>query len=377
MGSKSWVSDASASVADLGVLIPLVAALSVGNGLDAATALVGVGCLYLVSGLYFRLPVPVQPIKAAAAVAIGRDLPTETIAAAAVMLGALMVVLAITGAAARLDRVFSAPVVRGLQLGVGLILLRTALGLASTPGAVTTAILVAAVLVIAARQRPPLPVVLPVFALGTALAAAANGAPSLEFSLWTPTSPLDDIDAGIVLSAFVLLVVPQVPLTIGNAVVAVDDLERRYYAADAHRSSPTRFALSTGIANLVAGTIGAMPMCHGSGGLTAHFRAGARSFRMNIVIGSSLLVLGLFLGPAALALLALIPLSLLAGALAFTGLFHASLVASLRGADAVTAASIGLVGLVTTNLTLALAVGLVVERVMRGGGARLTAAEAG
>jgi sulfate permease, SulP family len=362
---KRWLGDASGAVADIGVLVPISAALILGNGLDAATVFVGAGLLYLVAGLYFRVPVPVQPIKAAAAIAIARQLPPETIAAAGMVLGALLVILGATGAARHLARVFTPPIIRGLQLGVGLILLKTALDLA-TPGegrvGVLVAVGIAVALAGAARWREPVPLAL-LLVIGGGIVAVIAGAglPGMEMQVWVPQLEAGAFDLSVLATAFTLLVIPQIPLTFGNAVIAVVDLEHRYFPESSARVNPLRVSLSAGAANMTVGALGGMPMCHGSGGLTAHYRAGARTFHMNIVIGVALLILGVFFGPVAVAVLALIPVAVLAGLLAFTGLFHSSLVASLRGLDLVVASAMGVIGLLTTNLALALGVGLVLH----------------
>lgn len=357
--------DASGAVADLGVFVPISAALILGNGLDTATVLVGAGVLYLVAGLYFRVPVPVQPIKAAAAIAIARQLPPETIAAAGMTLGALLVILGVTGAARHLARVFAPPIIRGLQLGIGLILIKTALDLAApTEGltGVVVAVVIAVALTVGARWREPVPVAL-LLVVGAGVVAVLGGArlPGLELQVWSPELATGAFDLSVYASAFTLLVIPQIPLTFGNAVIAVVDLEHRYFPENSARVDPLRVSLSSGVANIVVGAVGGMPMCHGSGGLTAHFRAGARTFRMNVLLGAALVTLGAFFGPTALALLALIPAAVLAGFLAFTGLFHSSLVASLRGLDLFVAITMGVIGLLTSNLAFALGVGLVLH----------------
>ena len=361
---RGWLQDASGSVADLGVLAPIAVALILGNGLDAGTVLVGAGGLYLVAGLYFRVPVPVQPIKAAAAIAIARGLSPETIGAAGIALGILLVILAATGAARALARVFALPLVRGLQLGVGLILVRTAIELAGSEGRVGPVLIaacVAAALVVASRTRPSLPLAL-VLVVGSAIwAALATGvAPGIEVALWQPNLNTGALDLSVVASALVLLVVPQIPLTFGNAVVAVVDLEHRYFPLNARKVTPAAVSYSSGLANVGVGLLGGMPMCHGSGGLTAHYRAGARTHRMNAVIGGVLVTLGLFFGTTAIGIIGLIPVTVLAGSLAFTGCFHASLAASLRESDLAIALLMGTIGLLTTNLAIALLVGVAV-----------------
>ena len=352
--------DASGSVADLGVLLPLLAALVLHNGLDVSTALVGVGALYVAAGLVFRVPVPVQPIKAAAAIAIAQHLDVSVLAAAGLCLGVLLLVLAATGAADLLSRIFTAPVVRGLQLAVGLLLLKSAVHLKGVDGHLTVLLLaavIAAGLVAAAPRRAP--AALLVLAAGLAYGAATHGGlPTASVHTWQPQLSTASLRPSVLLQALVVLVLPQVPLTFGNAVVALTDLEKSYFGGSARRVTPRTVSLSCGAANVAVGLLGGMPMCHGSGGLTAHYRAGARTWRMGLWIGLPLLVGGLAFGPTALALLGLIPVAVLAGLLAFTGVCHAALIADLRGYRLAVGLLVGLVGGLTGNLALALLVGL-------------------
>jgi hypothetical protein len=354
--------DASGSLADLGVLLPISAALILGNGLDAGTVLVGVGALYLAAGLYFRVPVPVQPIKAAAAIAIARGLPPETIGAAGIVLGGALVLLGVTGLSRVVGRAFSVPIVRGLQLGVGLILMKAAIDLAG-PAAGAVGMIVAGAIAVALTvgtlARTPVPIALIAIAGAALFTLVTSGSvPEMEAALWRPELHSGAFEPAVLLSALTLLVIPQIPLTFGNAVVAVVDLEHHYFPRAAGNVTPTRISISCGLANMAAGMLGGMPMCHGSGGLTAHYRAGARTFRMNLVIGVACLTLGLFFGPAALGILSLIPLAVLAGFLGFTGLFHSWLASSLRGFDLLVAVIMGVIGLLTTNLAIGLAAGM-------------------
>jgi hypothetical protein len=349
-------------VADLGVLVPIATALIVKNGLDAGTVLVGAGALYCAAGFYFRVPVPVQPIKAAAAIAIARDLPPATIAAAGLLLGLILVALSTTGTARLVSRLFTQPVVRGLQLGVGLLLVKSAVDLPSPPVSAATwavAALAAVLLVIAARTRQwPLALAIVVGGVLWSLATSARTV-ALRPDLWDPSLARDVFRPSVLWSAFTLLVIPQIPLTFGNAVVALTDLEHRYFGKSAERVNPVSVSLSCGLGNLVIGSIGGMPLCHGSGGLTAHYRSGARSHRMNLLIGVPLLILGLGFGATALSALQLIPVAALVGLLAFTGVMHALLVVDLRGYDLAVAVAMGAVGLWTSNLAVSLALGLV------------------
>ncbi len=356
-------------MADLGVLVPLAAALILVNGLGAGAVLLGAGLLVLASGVAFRVPFPVQPLKALTAVAVAERLAPEVIHAAGLEIGAFLLLLSIRGVADAIARVFTLPVVRALQFGVGVLLVIAAVRLVADPP-----------VVFAGTPPSPWPVVLAVAAFvavswearrrryGLALAVLAAGVaaawvvagptlhgPSLEVPALTfpPAAAFG--------SAFVLLVIPQLPLTFGNAVVAVDDLAHRYFGPVGRRVSPSRVCVSCGLGNVVAGVIGGMPMCHGAGGLTAHVRLGARTAGMNLVLGSAFVVLGLFFAPQVPVILGLLPVWALAAFLAYAGLRHALLVADLRGGALALAVAAGIAGAAIGNLAVTAGAALLVE----------------
>ena len=351
---RRLMGNASGAVADLGVMIPIAAALVIRNGFDPGTILVGAGALYVVAGLLFRVPVPVQPIKAAAAIALARDLDPAVLSVAGIILGVVLLILGITGASNYVTRIFSTPIVRGLQLGVGLILLDTALQLIESQSELLVVTAIAAALLVGARR---VPVALIVVAGGVAYSLIQGSTVDPQLGIWEPGA-IGRLDVATFASALVLLVVPQLPLTFGNAVAAVVDLERKFFGERAKRVTPRAVSISCGLANVAVGSLGGMPMCHGSNGLTAHHRAGARTYAMNIMIGMSLLALGLFAGSFAFDVLALIPMSVLAGLLAFTGLNHGALVLDQRGFELGVSVAMGIIGFATSNLALALGLGL-------------------
>lgn len=362
---RRLLGDASGSVADLGVLVPITGALVVHNGVDASAVLVSLGVLYVTAGLYFGVPVPVQPVKAASAIAIARGLPPEALSHAALILGIVLATAAATGISTRLARWFTPSLIRGLQLGVGVMLVGAAGNLvAADGGAVVAAVLVcAAAAAGAAAHAHGVPFALVAVAAGVAvsLAGVGLGLPGPSPAMPSPAG----FDAGILWTAFILLVIPQIPLTFGNAVVAVVDLERRYYGSRAERVTPRAISASAGIANVVSAVFGGIPMCHGSNGLTAHYRAGATTRSMNLMIGSALVVIGVVFADEALALLAVIPLPVLATLLAFTGFAHSALVVDRRGVDLLVSLAVATAGVLTANLAVGLAAGAALEAVRR------------
>ena len=358
--------DVSGAVADLGVFVPLAAALMLVNGLAPAPLLIMAGLLSLAAGLWFRVPFPVQPLKALTALAVAQRLKPELIHAAGLLIGLILVLLSVTGLADRVATLFTRPVIRALQLAVGVLLVVSAWKLAiappplfaGAPPAGWTLALAAATAVLAgvAVWRRWYAAAALVLAAGIAAAWVAGqpvlGPPALRLPAFALPSP------GLWATAFVLLVVPQLPLTYGNAVVGMADLARERFPA-ATRVRAGAVALSCGLGNVAAALLGGMPMCHGSSGFTAHVRLGARSAAMNVLLGGTLLTLGLVFSEQVLVLFGLLPVWALAGFLAYAGVRHALLVLDLRGRALVWASVAALAGILTGNLawTTALALG--------------------
>ncbi|MGH2591745.1 MAG: putative sulfate/molybdate transporter [Actinomycetota bacterium] len=370
---RTTLGDAAGAVADLGVFVPLASALILVNGLDAGAVFVCAGLFVVVSGLAFAIPFPAQPLKALTAVAVAGGLSPDVIHAAGLELAAFLLLLSIGHVADAVARVFVKPVVRALQLGVGALLVLTAIRLVVEPPEV-----------FAGTPASPWPVVLGAGAFaGVALAAHRRryGAALLLFAggvvatvatispdLGGPSFRLPDLElpsAGAFGTAFLLLVVPQFPLTFGNAVVAVNDLAHEYFGPAAHRVTPARVCLSAGVGNLVSALLGGMPMCHGAGGLTAHVRLGARSSAMNILLGAAFLALGLFFAAQVPAILGLLPIWVLAAFLAYAGLRHAWLVTDLRGSSLAIAVGAGMLGAWLGNLAVTAGTALVLAHAVR------------
>lgn len=368
-GFRIGVGEAAGAVADLGVLVPLAAALILVNGLDAGAVLLCAGLLYLGAGLWFRVPFPVQPLKALTAIAVAEGIRPGVILAGGLELGALLLLLSIGGAAAAVARPFTKPVIRGLQLGVGILLGIAAVKLVVDPPDVFTgvppspwpALLASGTLLGVAwtARRHRHWATLTILAVGI-VATAAVARPDLGGPvLRVPSIGLPEASAFG--TAFWLLVIPQFPLTFGNAVVAVNDLAHEYFGPAARRVSPARICVSDGLANVASGLLGGMPMCHGAGGLTAHVRLGARTAGMNLLLGGAFLLLGLFFAAQVPVLLGLLPVWVLAAFLAYAGFRHAWLVSDLRGAPLAIAAVSGFLGAFLGNLAVTASLALLAD----------------
>ncbi|MBI4898721.1 MAG: hypothetical protein HY827_10200 [Actinobacteria bacterium] len=349
--------------ADIGVLVPIATALIIKNGLSATAVLLPAALLYLIGAAVYRLPMPVQPLKAFGAIAIAKGLGSDEIAAGAMIMGVVFLVLGRAGLIDAAARLFPRPLIRGVQLTVGLLFLKIAWGLvADAPKsfvdhtAEPTTLVVLALVVLAAAfalRKRSVSLVLVSVAIVVALVRAGD-----ELAFGPSAIALPGFDAATFWTAFTVLALPQIPLTFANSTVATSDAARTYFGARAANVRPGRLATTLGVANIFSGAIGGMPVCHGAGGLTAHYSFGARTAGAPVAIGMTLLVLAVGLGASLAAVLAAFPLAILAGMLGAAGVLHIGLLRDLRGVREWSLALIvGAIGF-AFNLAPALAVGL-------------------
>lgn len=364
----SRAQEVAGAFGDVGVFLPLALALVAINGLDPTLVFGLAGLYYLASGWFYRLPVPVQPFKAVSAIAIAGHLSPGAIHAAALFMGAGLLALSWGRLPALIERLFAPPVVRGIQLGLGLILLSSGVGLTQRDprlpgeGWLPYAVVAAGVIGVALLQRQRrVPGLLLVAAAGLAWGSATLPAamPPLAFGpvLALPSLPTaNDLATGLL-----VLALPQLPLTLGNSVVSTVDVAREYFGPRAARVTPANLLRDMGLTNLAAGLAGGIPMCHGAGGMTAHYRFGARTAAAAGIAGVFYLALGIGFGAAAPAFLALFPATALGVLVGYVGWQHLLLVRRLTRRDEwAIALAIGALTLVTGSLALAFGVGLAI-----------------
>ncbi|MFQ5645665.1 MAG: putative sulfate/molybdate transporter [bacterium] len=362
------LSELSGSLADLGVLMPIAVSLIMLNKLNPTAVFLGVGLLYFLGGWYFRIPVPVQPLKAMAVIALTIGASPALIAAAGMEMGLFLLLLSLTGLIDRIAAWFSRPIIRGIQLSVGVLLVKKGLNLILAPSGNNpgswislSGALVTLVLLIAWGENRRFPAVLAALLLGGLFGVLGPGAGLIKHAQtgWVPLTPvlpsMNDF-----LTGFWLLLIPQIPLTLGNAVVATADTARQYFGDRAEKVTPKGLSVSLGAANLIIGFFGGMPACHGSGGLTAHYRFGARTGGSGIILGTVLITLALVFGEGSLAILNLIPPAVLGMLLMIVGIEHAALISDMAGSRAqmVVALIVASLSLATGNLAVGFLAGL-------------------
>ena len=299
------VRELSGALGDLGTLLPLTLGAITVAGLAPTPVLLGFGLFYVATAIYYRLPIPVQPMKVVVAVMLTTEISSEALASSGVLIGLTLLVLGLTGWITWLARLVPQSVLAGLQLGLGL-----ALGLVSfelmASAPVIAAVTVACLLALFLLPRFPSALIALVAAM---ILGQLLGAPGVELAyeasaaIGLPSLP----SFAEVEHAFSVLVLPQLSLTFTNAVLLTALVASDYFDDRAAHVTPARLSLTSGLANLLLTPFGALPMCHGAGGLAAHYRFGARSGAAPLCLGLLLIALALFPGGGGLAALAAIP----------------------------------------------------------------------
>jgi MFS superfamily sulfate permease-like transporter len=336
------------ALGDSVTVLPVVVAVAALTDLSLARLLLGFAAFQVVWGLYYGLPVSVEPMKALAALVIAGGLGTEGLVVAGLAAGAVLVALGATDTLARVEAFVGRPVVRGVQLAVGLVLLETSVQLSlDGPVYALAALAVVGASVAAGRRRVS---ALLVLALGVGVALATTGVPTPRIPALEVTLPTA---AGVTASA-AGATAAQLAMTVGNAAVATSLLLSDYYDADI---SADDLATSMGVMNLLALPFGAMPMCHGSGGVAGKYAFGARTAGSNLLLGA-------LFGVAAVVgvgVVAAFPLAMLGVILAVVAVELCR--TGLDTENLPLAVGVGLLGLVT-NIGVAFVVGVAVHRIL-------------
>ena len=348
---------------DIGTDLPLLIALIATCGLDAASVCIVFGLLQIAMGVVYGIPMPVQPLKAMAAIMLAQRLSAGTLAGGGLVIGAAMLFLTATGLLDWLVRIVPKEVVRGIQLGLGATLATLALkdyaGAHGAAGYLLAAGSLVALLVFRRQQRVPAPLI--VMGLGVIYAATlelhvAELGSLVGFRLpvlHAPTS--QDLMQGAL-----LLALPQLPLSLGNSVIATSQATHDLFPERA--VSVRKIGFTYGVMNLIAPWFGGVPACHGCGGLVGFHGFGARTGGAPVIYGALYIVLGLFFAPGFAEVVHVFPMPVLGVVLLFEAVGLMMLVrdvaaerSSLWVALAVAAAIIGLpygyvVGLVAGTL---------------------------
>lgn len=306
---------------DIGTDLPLLAGMVLLCGFDAAGVLIFFGAAQLFSACVYGIPMPVQPLKVVAALAIAQQLPAGLIQGAGLSVGIIMLALVLTGMVSRLNAIIPGPVILGLQFGLGLKLIQVAAGYAGSEGLWGMLLaLIGGLLVILLRNNRRCPPALLVIGLGMLYAMAAGVLVPGDL-LGNAGFVLPSLQApvrGDVLQGFLLLGIAQIPISLGNSIFATGQIAADLYP---DRSAPIRkIGLTYALMNLISPFFGGIPVCHGSGGMLGMHFFGARTGGAPFIYGMFFLLAGLCFSGAFASMVHAFPLPVLGVLLFFEGL---------------------------------------------------------
>lgn len=309
----------SGAFGDIGTDFPLIVAMVLAADLHAPSVLIMFGLMQIATGLLYKIPMPAQPLKAMATLVIAQQLDGGLLFGAGLAIGVVMLGLSLTGALDGLAKLIPKVVIRGLQLGLGITLallaLKQYIPADGLNGYLLAVLAFALILWLMGNKKYPAAIVVIVLGVLYALLFNLNvhdlsQAIGLNLPQWNLPSR-DDIMKG-----FFLLALPQIPLSLGNSVLAT-----RQVAADLfpERKPLTikKIGLSYSLMNLINPFFSGIPTCHGAGGMVGHYTFGGRTGGSAIIYGLLYLVLGLFFGENFQSIIQVFPLPVLGVILLF------------------------------------------------------------
>jgi len=317
---------------DLGTLIPFVVGYITLNKMDPLGILVAFGLFKIFVGLYFRTPIPIQPMKAIGGMAIAHP---ETIThgmiwGSGIFTGLFWLLMGLTGAITWIEKVTTKPVVRGIMLGLGLSFVAEGLGMMREAPFVAIGGVVLTLLLLNSRR---LPAMLCLLAYGIIMAFVQKPELLQDLSrvsihLRFPELTFGRMSWQDLLAGFVILGLPQAPLTLGNAIIGTVAENNQHFPA--RKVTAKTISIDHGVMNFVSVFLGGIPLCHGAGGMAGHIRFGARTGGALVILGLIVLLTGLFLSDSVSLLFQVFPRSILGVILFFAGVELALVVKDIK-----------------------------------------------
>ncbi|MGE5317928.1 MAG: putative sulfate/molybdate transporter [Chloroflexota bacterium] len=312
----------SGAFGDIGTDLPLIVGMILASGLNSANVLIAYGMMHILTAFIYGIPMPVQPLKAVAMIVIAQKISPGVIYGGGLAIGAVMLLLTVTGLVDLIARYIPRVVVRGIQFGLGIQLSMIALKeyvLSDSINGIFIAIIafVITLLLMGNRKYPPAIFVI-LIGIGYSLFAhfdilstvkpVTATLPHLYVPQWTD-----------ILTGFLILALPQIPLSIGNSIIATNRIAADLFPEKKITIKKISFTYS--IINLINPFLGGIPTCHGSGGMAGHYAFGARTGGSVLIYGSLFLLLGLFFSNSFQAVVQIFPLPVLGVILLFEGLW--------------------------------------------------------
>jgi hypothetical protein len=325
-GNKYNRMEFAGAFGDLGTFIPFVVGYITINKMDPLGILLSFGLFKIFAGLYFKTPMPIQPMKAIGGAAIANpELVTHgMIWGSGIFTGLLWLIMGLSGAIDILARITKKPVVIGIMLGLGFSFIYDGIKMIAAEPIIG---IIGVVITFLFLTNTRFPAMLLLLLFGIAVSFIRN--PELFSELMKtgmhlrlPEFGILNIDREGMIKGILMLGIPQIPLTLGNAIIAITAENNRLFPK--RKVKERTIAIDHGFMNIFSTTIGGVPLCHGAGGMAGHVRFGAKTGGALVILGVMLVIIGLFFSDSVAVLFNIFPAGILGVILCFAGLELAS-----------------------------------------------------
>ena len=328
---RRWIrfdrNELAGAFGDIGTDLPLVVGMILAARLDVASVLVMFGAMQILTGIFYGMPMPAQPLKAVAVLVIatqtaGQKITPEILYGGGLAIGLTMLLLTVTGLVDWLGKIIPKTVVRGIQFGLGLQLASLALKdyvpKDGAPGFWLAGAAFAIAILLYGNRKFPAAIFLillgGIYAIVLTKLNLFAAAQSVGLNFPKVHVPkVDDVKTG-----FLLLALAQIPLSIGNSILAARQTAQDLFPDRA--PGLKKISLTYSLMNLLNPFFSGVPTCHGSGGLAGHYAFGARTGGSVVIYGTLYLVLGFFFSHGFENVIQVFPLPILGVILLFEGL---------------------------------------------------------
>lgn len=313
---RATVENILGAFGDAAILFPLIAVLTQKSGFSGTMLFATSAVAYVVAGFLFRIPMSVQPLKSIAIAGVALGASFNEVRMSAALLGVVCLLCIVLKADRFADRV-PRPIIQSVQFGLGCLLILQGGAMIDPQGGATYYLINVALITLMYFG--------PRFIAFPFLGLLATGS-----VIWGLIFPEAHAPSAVALtdafrwSMVAAIILPQIALTFSNSVLGTHDVAKHYFGERAKHVTVRNLLASIGIGNILTGWLGGLPFCHGSGGLTAHVRGGARFWWMNLVIAGVLGALALAQAHTGTGMVTL-PKSMMLALLITTGVFHLEL----------------------------------------------------
>ena len=352
---------------DVGTLIPFVVAYITIVKMPPLGLLFMFGIMLIASGLYYRTPIPIQPMKAIGAAAIAGGISPAALYGSGLTTGLFWLLAGVTGILRPIAKLATKPVVRGIMLGLGLTFMVDGVHRMTTAPVLAGLALVVTYLLL---TNPKVPAMFILLMIGVVSAVIMNPQilselAKIHIGFNMPIFSLPMITWNDLVTGTLLFTLPQIPLTLGNAVIAITAENNEHFPD--RPVTEKKIAISQGIMNLVAPCFGGIPMCHGAGGMAGHVRFGARTGGSLVILGTILILFALFFSDSISIIFKIFPNAILGVILFFAGSELAIVVKDIGDKKADVYVMIIVAAIAMWNMGAAFLAGVIMDNALRRG----------